>query len=225
MRRHALFIGMLFGSLTWLTPSLPAQDAGAAARQEIEENIKHLNGQIENLTAAQELMQKSINKLKEDVARLAEDATRASDRNKESASAESLKQLKSAIEEVDAKRLSDQKKVLEKFDNLNEIIKKLLDKSTAPKGTTPAPPPPRNGNGHSAKANTTVTPPSDTPPAGRENMFKYQIQDGDTLSLIVTELRKKGMKITQKQVMDANPTVNWTKLKINQTIYIPAPAP
>ena len=30
-------------------------------------------------------------------------------------------------------------------------------------------------------------------------------------------------KLTQKQVMDANPGVNWSKLKINQKIFIPAP--
>jgi LysM repeat protein len=30
--------------------------------------------------------------------------------------------------------------------------------------------------------------------------------------------------VTQKQMMDANPGVNWNRLRIGQKIFIPAPA-
>jgi LysM repeat protein len=40
----------------------------------------------------------------------------------------------------------------------------------------------------------------------------------------VAALQKQGLKVTQKQIMDANPGVNWSKLRIGQKIFIPSPA-
>ena len=51
--------------------------------------------------------------------------------------------------------------------------------------------------------------------------FEYTIQSGDTLSGLVLKLRKQGMNVTQKQLKDANPDVNWDKLKVKQKIFIP----
>jgi LysM repeat protein len=47
----------------------------------------------------------------------------------------------------------------------------------------------------------------------------YKVQRGDTFSTIA-----KKYKVTSKAIQDANPGVDPTKLQINQTLHIPAPA-
>lgn len=56
-----------------------------------------------------------------------------------------------------------------------------------------------------------------------ENGYNYSIQDGDYLAKIVSKLNKQGIKVTIPQVKDANPGVNWNKLKVGQVVFIPAP--
>ena len=38
---------------------------------------------------------------------------------------------------------------------------------------------------------------------------------------IIAKLRTRNMKITQRQIIEANPDVNWNKLQIGQKIFIP----
>jgi len=45
------------------------------------------------------------------------------------------------------------------------------------------------------------------------------------VSGIVNKLSKQGLKMTQKQIIDANPVVNWNKLRVGQKIFIPAATP
>ena len=48
---------------------------------------------------------------------------------------------------------------------------------------------------------------------------------GDYLLRIVKDLNAQGFKVTQKQIMDANPKVNWKNLQVGSSIFIPQPAP
>ena len=227
MRRHALLIGMLISQLPCTTLLLPAQDTPVSPppiRQDNDDNYKSLNTRVEDLAAANESLQKNLNKLRDDVQKLADEVARASDKSKDSATTESIKALKAAIEEVDKKRIEDQKLVLEKL----EAFRKILEKPIA--GPRPNPTAKDTGNGSTATApkRTNSTTPARTDTTARtapENGYNYSIQDGDILSTIVAKLKKQGMKITMKQIMDANPKVNWNKLQVNQVIFIPAPQP
>ena len=86
----------------------------------------------------------------------------------------------------------------------------LTDKPTPPVRTNP---PGRNA------------PPAPTVPSGApERGYEYTIQANDHPTTISAKLAKQGFKITARQITDANPGVNWSKLKIGQKIFIPAPA-
>jgi LysM repeat protein len=88
----------------------------------------------------------------------------------------------------------------------------------------------RAGGGGSSRPPATSTPtpgaerprpPSGNTPGATEKGFEYKIKSGDRLPKIVAALKAQGFKATDKQIMDANPTVDWTKLKIDQKIFIP----
>jgi len=101
------------------------------------------------------------------------------------------------IKAVDRARIADQKNVAEKFAELKRELMGTLTKP--PKSSSPAPAP--------------------TP---QEKGFEYSIRDGDTLSKLVPALNKQGVKVTQKQIEQANPKVNWSALRIGQKIFIPS---
>ncbi len=88
------------------------------------------------------------------------------------------------------------------------------------------------------KIGTTISAPAPAPrptktpvveDAGPSKGYPYVIQAGDTLSAVLNDFnaqfKKEGMKtVTQTQVMNANPSVNWNRLQVGQKIFIPAPA-
>ena len=64
--------------------------------------------------------------------------------------------------------------------------------------------------------------------SGVENGFSYTVQGGDTLSAILkaynTDFKSKGWKtISLKQAREANPNVDWDRLRVGQKIVIPRP--
>jgi LysM repeat protein len=206
----------LIASILWLPALTRAQDAqespaaAAAERENTEANFKQVNVKIELLQEALSTHQKRIGALVNEIHTLREEMDRLKSRNESAATQESIKRLADKIEEVDKKRRDDNELVLAQL----KQIGKGLTKPAPQKEPTP---PPAN-----PKQDDPAPPHSDKPP---ENGYTYNIKDGDTLVRIVTDLRKQGFKVTQKQIMDANPKVNWTKLRIGQPIFIPQPAP
>ncbi len=210
MRSDALFVVALVGLLPWLTPTLRAQEeappvAAPAARPVAADNDEYyraINGRIEELIAANDALQKNLSKLRDEVQRLSDEVARAGDRNKDTATQESIKHLKTAIEEVDSKRIADQKLVVAEFENLRKILEKASRSAPAPAPQVRTPAPKSNG--------------TDAAPNAKEDGYTYKIREGDTASGIVTELRKKGMKTTLTKLTEANPKVNWNRLQVGQ---------
>ena len=87
----------------------------------------------------------------------------------------------------------------------------------APAFVEPTNTPPPATNLVAAPTNATVTPPVEPPPA--VNPTDYVILKGDTFSSIATKFH-----VSVKSLLNANPAVEPTKLKIGQTIHVP-PAP
>ena len=56
-----------------------------------------------------------------------------------------------------------------------------------------------------------------------EKGIEYVIKSNDTLSGIVTACRARELKVTQKLMREANPDVNWDRLRVGQKIFIPIP--
>lgn len=189
-------------------PESPA--AAAAERENTEANFKQVNVKMELLEEALRTQQKRIGALVNEIHTLREEVDRLKSRNESAATQESIKRLADKIEEVDKKRRDDNELVLAQL----KAIGKGLTKPAPQK--EPAPPPANTKQDNSAPQN------SDKPP---ESGYTYKIKDGDYLRRIVKDLNAQGFKVTQKQIMDANPKVNWNNLQIGSSIFIPQPAP
>jgi TolA-binding protein len=204
------FLMMLTALLA--VPAFAQADAVAiAAQREQEENVKRLTATVQEVQEAQQRQQERVSALAGEIDKLRSEVAKA---NNNAATHEAIKRLSDQIVKVDQERVLDNKKV---YEALGELKKLILDRPAPPSPRPPvrdvAPAVPPGGNG------SRVTP----PPNISEEGFEYIIQRDDTLSHIVTAYQKQGIKVTQKQVMDANPAVKWNALRIGQKIFIPKP--
>lgn len=213
MKRYIVLAGLL---LSLCTPLARAQEtpAAVAERQEAEERYKRMTAKVEDLEAAVQSFQQRFAAMAEEIRSLREELARAKNPGRDAALEETLKAHAKAIEEVDRKRQADNEKVIAEFERLG---KRLLER--------PAPQPPRT------KDPGTSTSPGTTASTGARNSssekgYEYTIRAGDTLSGLVLALGKQNppIKVTQKQLREANPKVNWDRLSIGQKVFIPAPA-
>jgi LysM repeat protein len=225
MKRQLLFVGLVTVCLGIHLP-VHAQDAAAVAeREEAETRYKRINARVQELEETLQAHQKTIMKLTEEVHRLSEEVSRLNAKNESAATQESLKRLGEKIEEVDKKRQADNALALAQLKSLGaQLVMPAPKAGSTEKGSQS----PNSGKSSAAPPvkNASQNPGEDTTkaaPAVPENGYEYSIKSGDTLDKILRDLRAHGMKLTQKQVMDANPGVNWSKLKIGQKIFIPAP--
>ena len=174
-----------------------------------------MTARLDRIEETQQSYQKRLNDLREENSKLRSEIDKLKNKNENAATQDAIKKLEDAVLEVDKKRQADNDKTLKA---LRELEKLILEK-----------PPTRPRVNESAQGGNTKPPGDpgrgtpDKPPGGKETGYEYAIRDKDTLSGIVTLLRGQGLKVTQKQLMDANPSVNWNKLKIGQKIFIPAP--
>jgi LysM repeat protein len=213
MKPRSLFSGLLMG-LFLFPASVFAQDSPAAetaAREESDANYRRMNTKIEQLEETLQAQQKKFTTLITEIHALREQVDILKNRNESAATRESIKELAEKIEEVDKKRLADSKLIAKQFESLSAKTLKPAP-APAPVPDNPKPDKPDKGTAPNATA----------PP---EKAYEYRIKDGDTLGKIVSGLKAENYKVTQKQIMDVNPGVNWSKLKIGQKIYIPPSMP
>jgi LysM repeat protein len=187
------------------TPALRAQDGGGnsaaadAARAEAQENYNTLKGHMDDMLAAQADQAKQILGLKREIEDLQQQATKPTGNY---ASAEDLKQLAQAVQDLDKKREADKQLILQEVEKLGKVV-------SAPVG-------------HVTEVSAPDSPPS-RPPAD-QNGFYYKIKKDDTLSTVAQAYREQeGLKVSVKEIQDANPNVNPNKLQVGMKIFIPAP--
>ncbi|MCI0745915.1 MAG: LysM peptidoglycan-binding domain-containing protein [Verrucomicrobia subdivision 3 bacterium] len=201
MKRQLLFAAV---GIALMAPAVNSQDspAAAAAREEAEARYQRLTSRIDDLEVTFHRFQRDLDKLESEIRSLRDQVSRVADNSQNAATQESIKRLADKIEEVDSKRLKDQESVMAGFREMERLLKSSISRSSPPK-STPLPDKEKNtGKG-----------------------YEYTIREKDTLSGIVTAIREqKGLKVTQKQIMDANPGVNWNRLRIGQKIFIPEPS-
>lgn len=224
-RQMALFLS--FCCLCFASSISGAQDAVAtAAREELTEKVGTLSARVESLEQEIHAFQNRITKLSEENFQMRGELDRLKKGNENEKILERLNRLQDAIKQVDEARLDDNKKAAAKL----AVFQAAMDKGFRSLSSQPAlqiekraPAP----SGDDGPKNTVKTPPSNSknniePPAGSS---EYTIKKGDTLSSIVGGLRAQNYKVSQKQVEDVNPGVNWGKLRVGQKIVIPPPAP
>jgi LysM repeat protein len=173
----------------------PAQDAAT------EERFNKLSAQIDVLVEAKEAQNKRIDALEKQVGDLQSKLNTPSGNY---ASVDDLKQVADAVKEVDKNRKADNEKVLSELEKLGKTL----------------------GGGSGGGHHTSVTP-TETP----KTMFdpntphmEYPVQAGDSLSAIAKAYSDKGIKVTVKQILAANPGLKPENMKVGQKIIIPAPA-
>jgi len=203
MKRYFDMILLALCLAGWLgvTPALRAQNTAAAdaARQEAEDRYKRLTAEIMNLKESQALLQQHINALEKSLRDLADQVNRA---NNSAVTQERINRLAEQIQKVDEARLADGRRVADTIEGLQNAIKHAV---AAPRSR---PPPTR-------------TSPGSQPPSGE--YFEYVVQKGDTLTVIVRLYNDQNIKVSLKEVQDANPNVDWNRLQIGQKILVPKP--
>ena len=194
------------------TSALHSADAVAlAAQQEAQDNYKRLTATVEEFQTAQLAQQKQISALASDLSKLRDEVTR-NDNN--AGTQEAIRKLNEQILKVDESRIADNKRIQEALEQLGKAITEL--------GKVP-PPPRRSANVDSGGSSRTSSRLPATSSNAAQEGFEYIIQKGDYLGLIVKRYNDEKIPVTQKSVMDANPTVVWTKLQVGQKIFIPKP--
>lgn len=166
-----------------------------ASKEDAEERYKRLSSAVEELQAAHAALRKRVGELEETVQKLREELFRITNGL---ASRADLALLTEKLAELDKGREADKKLILEQLSKLGASLKNLHT----------APPPA----------------PATTSSSAVEKGYEYVIQPGDTLSKIIKAYNENGIKVTLKQVQDANPGLNPNALKIGQKIFIPAPS-
>ena len=148
-------------------PLLRAQDGASAAavasRQEAAENYNTLKGHVDDMIAAQEVMQKRLQSLAKEISDL---RTEMAKPNGNYASQDDLKALSQAVQEIDKKREADKTLILQEMEKLGQG------------GFTP---PPSHGG---ALTGSVVSNPGPGAPSGDQDGFYYPIKkdEGNTVA-------------------------------------------
>jgi len=193
MRRALCFAVLL------ICPAAFTQDSPTAfaEREEARERYKRMSAKIEDLENTIQTYNQQFQKMEAEIHRLRSELSKPREGGVD---ASALAEVRRKIEIVDKAREADQENVMKEFARLR---KELLG------AVTKAP-----------KSNSGSTSPTPTPQTSEKGL-EYSIREGDTLGKLVVALNKQGVKVSQKQVEQANPGVKWDKLKIGQKIFIP----
>lgn len=173
-----------------------AQDAAT------EERLNKLTAQIQDLVEAQGAQSKRIEALAKEIQTMQQERQNQPVVNY--ASHDDLKELAAKLKEVDNKRQEDNDHVLAALKSLG----KTLGSNSGKRPVT---------------SKAADEPGVKTPPAP-EKGFEHEVKSGQTLSAIIQAYRDQNIKVTLKQVLDANPGLKPEKMYVGQKIFIPAPA-
>ena len=179
-----------------------------AAQQEAEERYKRLTATVEELQMTLSAQQKQISSLSGEISKLRDEIAR---NNNSAANQESIRELNEQILKVDKSRIEDNKRIQEALEKLGQTIIKAPLSPSRRVDSGPAP-----GAGGSTQRSQTNRP-------VQEEGFEYIVQKDDILDKIIARYREEKIMVTRKAVMDANPTVDWNRLRIGQKIFIPKP--
>jgi TolA-binding protein len=185
-----------------------------AAQQEMQDNYKRLTATIEEYQTTQGALQKQISALSSEVSKLRDEAAR---NNNDSSHKESIRQLGEQIRKVDEARVADNKRIQEALEKLGEAIKKMPT-SAAPRRTTSLPDSGTSGS----TAGKIGTGRLSTNSAAEEG-FEYEVVSGDRPDIIAAKYQAEKIKVTARDIINANKNVDWTKLKVGQKLFIPKP--
>jgi LysM repeat protein/outer membrane murein-binding lipoprotein Lpp len=188
----------------WMTLALCSGPVARAQDAATQERLDKLSGRVEDLIAAQESLSKQMNELRRELQSVRELASKPQG---DWATREAVQHIAESVREVDRKRVADSELVQKQLEKIRQALDKPLPpikrpSVAAPKDTSPP--------------ERTATP--EKPQQGVEHVVKQ----GETLSGIVAACREQHIKVTKKQILDANPGLNPDLLIQGKKIFIPA---
>ena len=191
------------------TPAKVTPDKTAQGRY-FEEQFRQLRGEIEGIKEAYDLQLRKSVALEAEL-KLQRTANEAFKRELalKFASAKDITDLAEKIRELDKNRRNDLKVTNQQIDEILKIVKKLTTAPVAP------PVKPRGGD--------------DNPPPAKFKFREHTVQAGEFLSTILeaynSAFKGEGLKgrVTQSQVLKANPGLKANRLLIGQKLRIPEP--
>lgn len=177
--------------------------AAAAERHDAEERYRRLTATLEELQATLDAQRTRIDELAAALRNVREENARAAGN---AVTREELREWVDKLREVDQKREADRKLILEE---IAKLAKAPVQPAREKRSEVASPKPPAR---------------SVAQPAKDELGYEHEVKERETLSEILAAYRKqKGLKVTLKQVLDANPKLNPDRLRPGQKIFIPAP--
>jgi LysM repeat protein len=182
----------------WLLMLVFTVSLASAQESATQQQIDKLSGQIQDLLEAQARDSKRLDAMAKEISELREKVN-APKQEEDKASAADLKNLAEKVQEIDKKRASDRKLILDEIANLGKVA------AGAPVKNRPTPKP----------ADDTATPPAP------QNGYYYEIKPGDTLPAIAKAYRDQGVKVTTAQIKAANPKMNPDVLIVGKKVFIP----
>ncbi|HEY5042911.1 MAG TPA: LysM peptidoglycan-binding domain-containing protein [Verrucomicrobiae bacterium] len=196
-----ILLGLLIVAAAAFTASLArAQDT--ATQQQLDK----LGGQIQELQTALALQGKQLAALEKEISDLSDKVSTPQINN--SASVDDLKKLAGQVQDLAKKQQDDNDLIVKQIEKLAQIV---AGPSTS----------------HKSKPNTDTTATSGDNPTPSSNVLQnghyYPVKDGDTVDAIAKGYNAKGVKVTTKQILAANPGLEPTKLYVGKKIFIPDP--
>jgi LysM repeat protein len=125
------------------------------------------------------------------------------------------------VEEVDRKRLDDYKKIETAIANLGTKLAPVTPSNGKDKDRHSTGGKNNSGGDKGDKSSGDSTGTEKAP--ANEKGFKYTIKNGDTISAIIQAYKDQNIKVTEKDILKANPGLVPEKMKVGQEIFIPAP--
>ena len=209
-------------SLALLCLALPARISAQGLQVDAEE-FKRLAGEVADLKEANQAQQRRIRDLSSQVESLRTALREANEKHMtklaDFVTREDLKKIVDSIREVDDKRESDKKLILEQIREVAKIA------------STPVPAPAekssKNRKGEKDREPKESNSSHDQPMEGE--FFEYRVQKNEVFSKIVNDwnatLKEKGRKqVTYEEVKRANPKVNVNKIYEGQKLLLPLPS-
>lgn len=190
------------GQNTAPAPSHSMPAAAVADREANELRFNRLNSLVEDLIAANAALQKRISELESEIGLLHERQQRAKNESARYASNEDIDKLAKAIKDLERSREADRKLILDELDRLQKLPKVAAAPKEPPKSS------------------------ASSVPAKEKEMkgYEYVVQRGDSLSIIISEFNKQGVKVTLDQVLKANPKLKPDRIPVGKKIFIPDPS-
>lgn len=192
----------------WILTLVFTASLGWAQDTATQQQLDKLSGQIQDMLDAQAQQSKRIEALEREFSDL-RDKVNTPVAN-DYATRDDLKRIADQISEVDQKRKDD-----------SDMIAKQIEGLAHAAAITPTPV--THSSSHQSTSSTGDVSGPDVS-AVPQNGYYYEIKPGDTLSLVVKAYRDKGVKVSSRLVLKANPGLDPNKLYVGKKIFIPDPA-